>query len=338
MPIRSQTRNVPVLDSTARLFLVVVAIASIFLLTPRVYEQRTSAQTQANCDTSSCPQLTTESNVKLSGPITYSFDEAALSQFLGGDATKIADFKKHFKDAADDWATQTGVSISPAAAGSSGNLTVTMSDSATARNDNGFTAKSGDHGTLTISDEYWGWSNAGKDRLFSHEFGHFLGLGDVKPWECPGTLTVMRQLGELSDLNAVVADSQLINGYTCNGNPSCPDRVKLPTPPRPTPCDAAKAKAIHDHNPADDEGGGNPGGGNDPCYGSDTSCEPYYDPNDYFYYDNYDLPNGYVTIWITDVSVDIYECPDCGDYYDYYDDPWDDGGGCYDYSSYGSCI
>ena len=328
MPTSSQNRNIPVLEPTARIWLLIVAVASIFFLTPRLYEQQTLAQTQASCDTSSCPQITNGvgSDLKLSGPITYSFDEATLS--LLGDAATIADFKKTFAAAAKDWQDKTGVSITEAPAGSAGNLTIRVANDPTTRDNNSDPFP----GLLKVSDLYGGWSAAGKDRLFSHELGHFLGLGDVRPQDCPGTETIMRQLGKDDPNNNVYANMQIRGGYNCNGRTPCPDDQKLPLPPRPNPCDAAKAKANHDHNPADDEGGG--GGGGDPCYGSDTSCEPYYDPTEYIYYDDYDVPDGYITFYITEYSVDVYECDECGDLYG---DPGADGG-CYYYSSYGSCM
>jgi hypothetical protein len=306
-------------------------VAAVCILASHFFsETRVIAQTQANCDSyTQCPSLQGQVGTKLTGAITYSFDDAALSRLLGGDANKIKDFKDRFKAAADDWSQQTGVSITPAAGGSAGNITVTMSDSDEAQAENGITEADPNDSTrrlMTFSSEYWSWTAAGKDRLFSHELGHILGLHDVHPGDCPGVETIMRELGP----GATFADLQLINGYTCPSFPNnCPVDKQLPKPPRPNPCDVAKAKAIQQHNPADDEGGG--GGSSDPCYGTDTSCEPYYDPTAYIYWDYDDLPNGYVEVYITDVSSEVYPCDDCGPIPP---DPDD----CYDYSSYGSCF
>jgi hypothetical protein len=44
------------------------------------------AQTQAECDSSNaCAPLNTRSPITLNGPITYSFDENAMSQFMTRD-------------------------------------------------------------------------------------------------------------------------------------------------------------------------------------------------------------------------------------------------------------
>lgn len=339
MATRSKVNNTSFLQRYMHLWFFIATISAACLLAPAKYLPGALAQTtQANCDAySTCTALQGTSQAKLQGPITYSFDNAALSAMLGNDPVKIKDFKDRFEAQAKDWAEKTGVSITPAAAGSSGNLTVTMSNSDTIRDENGEANTVNGHGTLTISNEYSSWSEAGKDRLFAHELGHFLGLRDVKPNECTGLNTVMRQLGEESNVNGIVADAQLMNGYTCvplGGDPTkCADRLKLPQPPQATPCDAAKAKAIQQAQvPAGDDGSG--GGGDTSCY--DSTCEPYYDAGYYWWWDSYSLPEGYVTVNVYDVSVDVYYCDDAG-----CSDPadWDFGdGGCYNYSSYGSCF
>ena len=106
-------RSIPVLS---RIFLL-IAVASIFLLSPGLDEQPALAQTQANCN-SNCPQITNGvgSELKISGAITYSFDPSTLG-LLGDDKT-IKDFKDRFAAAAAYWQQQTGISITEAPQGS----------------------------------------------------------------------------------------------------------------------------------------------------------------------------------------------------------------------------
>lgn len=87
MSTSPQNGSIPLHKPTDRIFLL-IAVASIFLLSPRLYEQPTLAQTQANCN-SNCPQITNGvgSELKISGPITYSFDPSTLG--LLGDANDL---------------------------------------------------------------------------------------------------------------------------------------------------------------------------------------------------------------------------------------------------------
>jgi hypothetical protein len=196
MATHSKVRKAPFLQRYMHLWFLLVTIGLACLLAPIKYAPRALAQTtQANCDAyTQCSALVGESPAKLQGPITYSFDNAALNSLITGTAeekaAKIKDFKDRFEAQAKDWAEKTGVSITPAPAGSAGNLTVTMSNSDTIRDKNGEAITQNGSGTLTISNEYPSWSEAGKDRMFAHELGHFLGLKDVKPAECPGVNTL----------------------------------------------------------------------------------------------------------------------------------------------------
>jgi hypothetical protein len=230
-----------------------------------------AALAQTSCTTyNQCPALQSQSPTKLTTPITYAFDDASLNTMFNGDAAKIADFKNRVTEAANNWSAQTGLSITLAAAGQTPNVTVRVANDARTRNDNGYVGFDPPGDTtatrriLGFSDEWSSWSNAGKDRLASHEWGHLLGLPDV-PYSgddsCPGVDTIMRQLGP----TATAADLQLQNGYTCEsissttlGDPNgCSAESKLPQPPRPNACDASKVKSVQ---PRQIVGGGGGGG------------------------------------------------------------------------------
>lgn len=169
--------------------------------------------------------------------------------------------------AANDWATKTGRTIAAAAPGQAGNVTITVSSDPAIRDDNGqvsIDVNDSSRRIMSFSDEFNGFSEAGRDRLASHEWGHVLGLKDVAPGSCAGVETVMRQLGPGSTL----ADAQLRNGYTCEisggGPTACPDSQKLPDPPRPNTCDETKAESLvptPTPTPTPPPGGGGGGGG-----------------------------------------------------------------------------
>ncbi|HKB68282.1 MAG TPA: hypothetical protein VKC61_20645 [Pyrinomonadaceae bacterium] len=192
-----------------------------------------------------CATLQGTANTRLTGDITYSFDEASLS-LLSSDAER-ANFKSKMQAAAADWAQRTGRSITAAPAGQSGNVTIGISNSQTVRDNNGLVGidpANSSRRTMEFSDEFSGFSTAGQERLGSHEWGHVLGLPDVAPDGCSGVTTVMRQTGP----GAVLGDAQLRNGYTCetSGGPgTCADNLNLPQPPQPTASDAAKAQTLN---------------------------------------------------------------------------------------------
>jgi hypothetical protein len=72
---------------------------------------------QTDCSTyNQCPALQGESSMKLTGNITYSFDEASLNALLPTDADRQA-FRSAMITAANDWAQRTGRSITQAPAG-----------------------------------------------------------------------------------------------------------------------------------------------------------------------------------------------------------------------------
>lgn len=73
---------------------------------------------QTDCSSyNQCPALQGErADTKLTGNITYSFDEASLSALLPTDADRQA-FRAAMINAANDWAQRTGRSITQAPAG-----------------------------------------------------------------------------------------------------------------------------------------------------------------------------------------------------------------------------
>jgi hypothetical protein len=210
--------------------------------------------------------LDSAQNTKLSGNIVYSFDEASLNAAFANDPTKIQDFKDRIKAAADDWAAKTGRAITLAPAGQTGSVTVSLNSSQFARDNNGYVEidpNNQGRRNLVFSDEFNGFSSAGKDRLASHEWGHVLGLKDVMPNSCAGVETIMRQLGP----GSILSDAQLRNGYSCetSGGPgTCPAEQNLPQPQRPNTCDSQKVSTL---NPTSPGGGGGSSGGtySDPC-------------------------------------------------------------------------
>ncbi len=233
------------------------------------------AGAQTDCTSyNQCPALQGEQPTRITGPIAYSFDEAALSAGFNNDQAKINDFKTRLTNAANDWAMKTGVTIAPAPTGQAGNVTITVSSLQPVRDDNGLVTIDENNGSrriMSFSDEFNGFSEAGRDRLASHEWGHIFGLRDVAPGACAGVETVMRQLGPSSTL----ADAQLRNGYTCEisggGPTACPDSQKLPQPPRPNTCDDAKAESLQPPPPPPPPPDG--GGG---CLGGEIppACDP----------------------------------------------------------------
>lgn len=193
-----------------------------------------------------CAALQGETNRKLNSPIIYSFNEQSLMERFPTQAARD-EFKAKVQAAATDWAQKTGTSITLAQSGQTANVTVRVDPSVNAQGDptqtgldNGYVSfdppgdSSSSKRILGFSDEWTTWSDAGKARLASHEWGHILGLKDVPPvgeGSCSGVVTVMTQL-----LPGGLADAQLRNGYAAD--------PKLPQPPAPNTCDEGKAESL----------------------------------------------------------------------------------------------
>jgi hypothetical protein len=197
-----------------------------------------------------CTALQGTDSRKLNAPIVYRFNEQSLQARFPTQAARD-EFKAKVQAAAADWAQKTGISITLAQTGQTANVTVQVEPSVDALGnptqtgtDNGYVNfdppnnPSSDKRIMGFSDEWatGNWSNAGKARLASHEWGHLLGLKDVSPaagdpTNCPGVVTIMTQL-----FPGGIADSQLRNGYTAS--------PMLPQPPAANACDEAKAESL----------------------------------------------------------------------------------------------
>lgn len=267
---------------------------------------RVQAQTNDCSGYAGCTALSTASNSKLQGPITFSFNDTALASVFPTQAARD-DFKSRTRTAAADWAQKTGVSITEAPSGQAGNVTITASSDSHIQDVDGEVSTdpaNSNRRIITYSSEFSAWSSAGRDRMASHELGRILGLRDVPSDGCPGVQTVMRQNGP----GSIAADLQLRNGYTCEamsnttvGDPNgCPANTKLMQPMRPNPCDSAKVTEFQ--CPA----GGNCGDGGGGDGGSDPGCH-----------------------WVYDCTQFCYTYDECTAY--------DDCGDCYWYTTYYTC-
>jgi len=189
-----------------------------------VFLSRVAAQ--SDCVTyNQCSSFQQTSPNKKQAPITYRFDDDRIDIHLS--AEEKADFKSHIKAAADDWALKLGLSISEVSSG--GNVRFYISGTTTARADNAVTgpdqAPGGDR-QVVYSNEWPEWSEAGKNRLASHEWSHLIGFIDIDPAGCAGVETISRKFS----LDPEVFDNQLKG------------TVPLPAPGRPNACDACAGK------------------------------------------------------------------------------------------------
>jgi len=284
----------------------VAALAFSLLCVPA----RVQAQTSSCSGYAGCSALSQPSNTKLQGPISYSFNDTALAAAFPAQADRD-DFKARIRNAANDWAQKTGISITEAPSGQAGNVTITASSDSHIRDVDGEVSidpANSNRRIITYSSEFSAWSAVGRDRMSSHEIGHIIGLRDVPSDGCPGVETVMRQNGPGSTLSEI----QLRNGYTCEassnttvGDPNgCAADNKLMQPMRPNPCDTAKAKELQCPTGTNcgggDEGGGGTGGdgGSDPgechwvytctqfCYYEDH-CTVYDECGDCYWYESW---------------------------------------------------
>lgn len=220
----------------------------------------------------SCPSLQYSSPTKLSGPLVYSFaSNQELLAVLGSQAA-VDDFRSRARNAASEWSSATGISITEATAGQTTNVTISASSSSNVRDSNGLVTNVTGGRTIEISDDYVNWSADGKDYIFSHEWGHIVGVNDIEPYACTGVVSVMRQLDGTNGR----ARQQLINGYATD--------PKLPAQHTPSECDASRAKMALPPPPAPSPsptptapigggGGGDTGGGG----GTRYYCEPRYE-------------------------------------------------------------
>lgn len=245
-------------------------IISVLLLSTQAIAQTTTDTLPAPCNDSdyqNCAALQSTADTKVYGGIIYSLaSDADLLAALGSQQA-VDDFKSRARTAANDWATRAGVSIREATSGETSNVTVSASDSQRARDATGYVDDDPNNSSrrvLVASSEYSGWSEEGKDGLFSHEWGHVIGLEDVPDDQCPGVNTIMRQTS---------TPQQLVNGYS-GAQPV------LNRPRRPVNCDLDKAKTEQNPVIVADGGGDLGSGGCIDCGGGGGGgyyCQPRYE-------------------------------------------------------------
>jgi hypothetical protein len=165
-----------------------VIVSGIFLVLTIVSLLATHAQT--SCTTYyQCAAIQQVSEHKVTGPITYWFDNDHIEGASFLNATDADNFRTRLRAAATDWATKTGISITEGSAGSKVRIRVSGASLYTAANgvvddDQSNPGKM----VMTFSTEWPHWTTEGKDRLASHEWGTSLDLPmlptpDVREWK-----------------------------------------------------------------------------------------------------------------------------------------------------------
>lgn len=183
---------------------------------------------QTSCTTYyQCASIQEVSAHKITGPITYWFDNSQIVGFSFLTEEQAVNFRERVKAAATDWSTRTGIVFTEVSSGGNVRIRVSGASLYTANNgvvddDQSFPGKM----VMTFSVEWPLWTDAGKDRLASHEWGHIIGFRDVADTGCAGVQTIMRQF----DSDPVKSEAQLRGTQP------------LPAPGRPNECDACAAK------------------------------------------------------------------------------------------------
>ncbi len=153
-------------------------------------------------------------------PIKYQFHSSVNLYLNEEDANN---FKSRVAAAAADWTVKTNVSITE---DTPAQVTIMISADPFYQQRNGTVHPGPEGPQMIFSNEWPDWTEAGKDRLTSHEWGHIIGFADVPPSGCPAVETIMRQFTD----DPAVFDQQLKG------------QAPMPPPPRPNPCDACAAK------------------------------------------------------------------------------------------------
>ena len=183
---------------------------------------------QTSCTTYyQCPSIQEVSPHKVTGPITYWFDNSQIVGVSFLTEQQAVNFRERVKAAATDWTTRTGIVITEVSSG--GSVRIRVSGASLYRGANGvvdsdqsFPGKK----LMTFSVEWPMWTAEGKDRIASHEWGHIIGFRDVADTGCTGVETIMRQFSS----DPAVSEAQLRG------------EQPLPAPGRPNACDACAAK------------------------------------------------------------------------------------------------
>ena len=170
-----------------------------------------------------CSVLQNSSGNVVQGPITYWFDNDYIDLSLS--PLDADNFRTRVRAVVADWVVRTNVSINEVAGGE---VRIRVSGTPSSTLANGIVEPDQTYGgkVMTFSAEWPQWTQAGKDRLVAHEWGHILGLPDVLPTACPGVETIVRKFS----LDPSTFDEQL------KGN------LPLPEPAQPTVCDACAVR------------------------------------------------------------------------------------------------
>jgi hypothetical protein len=182
-----------------------------------------AAQVQTSCSTYyQCSGVQVTSAVKIQGPIKYKFEDIRIPEAIA------EDFKTRIRQAVADWKNRTGVTIIEDEG--DWKVRIYLSGVGNAPLVNGLVEPDqnnpGKFQMVFSRDEWSTWSEAGKNWIASHEWGHVIGFGEISPGSCAGVQSVMRQ----GAIDPATFDNQLKPGGT------------LPGPQRPTECDICAAR------------------------------------------------------------------------------------------------
>ena len=228
-----------------------------------------AAQSQADCTTHyACSGIQANSQTMVQGEIKYKFEDIRIPEGIA------EDFKAKINAAVADWRLRTGVTITEVT-GNDWHVRIYLSAVGDPPRVNGLVEPDQNNpGKLQMvfsRDEWATWSEAGRNWIASHEWGHVIAFAEITPASCPSVQSVMRQ----GSADIETFDNQLEPGGT------------LPGPQRPTECDICAAKdkragqqlgtACPTPTPTPTPEDPPPTGGCVlPSYGG---CPPGYDPN-----------------------------------------------------------
>lgn len=207
-----------------------LSMAGVLVLLYLIATSPTPVFAQVNCTAynTQCPALQAIISPKVQGPIKYWFDDDRINAVMTN-PSHIANLKERVKLAADDWVQRTGVSIMRVDTLAQANVRIYASAGSSVVNGLGQVDHDPTYSDKTrIQFSYkWGeWTDAGRDRLASHEWGHVLGFDHFPENQCSTVESIMRQFSGTT----ATAENQL-KGIT-----------PMPAPARPNHCDICAAK------------------------------------------------------------------------------------------------